>query len=100
MLSRDIHVTMTFSRYEVMMDCWDENPLSRPSFSDLGQMFNRMMSGDTHSHLLEQNVNLNSDCYLLPVILDDLLGADAVENEGDHIGMQLPRYEVMDAAPK
>ncbi|XP_062523425.1 uncharacterized protein LOC134198105 isoform X2 [Corticium candelabrum] len=86
--------------YDVMMDCWDENPLSRPSFSDLAQMFNKMMSGDTHSHLLELNVNLDSDCYLLPVQLDDLLGADAVEKEGDHSGMELPRYEAMHAAPK
>ena len=31
-------------RYELMLKCWDSNPINRPSFSDLINIFDELLS--------------------------------------------------------
>ena len=38
---------MTFSRYELMLDCWKEEPDERPSFEQLISALETMMEKDT-----------------------------------------------------
>jgi proto-oncogene tyrosine-protein kinase Ret len=71
--------------YDLMRECWSEDPQLRPSFQELTQIFGKMLANETHNHLLTADVNEDTDYYLSPIQFENLLGSnlnDDDDNQG------------------
>ena len=38
---------MTFVRFQLMLDCWNENPTERPTFDQVTKLLEKMLMKDT-----------------------------------------------------
>jgi serine/threonine protein kinase len=77
--------TVFCHRYDLMRECWSEDPQLRPSFQELTQIFGKMLANETHNHLLTADVNEDTDYYLSPIQFENLLGSnlnDDDDNQG------------------
>ncbi|XP_065664674.1 proto-oncogene tyrosine-protein kinase receptor Ret-like [Hydra vulgaris] len=47
--------------YDIMLDCWNEDPLKRPTFTELRELFENIISQG--NHYVSLDINENSCCY-------------------------------------
>ena len=71
---KNIKISLTFDyviRYDVMLHCWNEDPLQRPTFTELRDHLEEIMSQGCHYmsfDIDEKNVYYNVASYNLSLI--------------------------------
>ena len=64
------HLCNSFLRYQLMLDCWKEEPSERPSFENSTRLLEEMMQEDT-PYLDFESLDESKEYYCSPEKLSD-----------------------------
>ena len=56
------YLLQSFSSFEIMLDCWKENPAERPTFTNLRSIFDAMLQQD-NPYIQFDNINTHKPYY-------------------------------------